>query len=82
MVVTLFGIVMSVSPAQSANANAPILLTPSGITVVLHPEISEFDALTIMALQLLRLSYTVLPLSTTIELRFMQPENGLDVGIC
>ena len=51
-----------------------MMVTDSGITVVLHPEISVFVDVSIMALQPLRLSYTLLPASTMTEDRLLQPE--------
>ena len=37
MLVTLFGMVMLVKPVQSENALAPMLLTPSGISILVKP---------------------------------------------
>ena len=46
------------------------------MVVFLHPTISVLVAVSIIALQLLRLSYTVLPLETVIEVSPLQPENA------
>ena len=56
-------------------AEFSILVILFGITVVLHPCINVLVAVSIIALQLLRLSYMVLPLSTTIDVIPSQPEN-------
>ena len=57
MLVTEFGMVMLVRREQPENAYSPILVTEFGITVFLHPIIKVFDAVSTMALQLLRESY-------------------------
>ena len=46
-----------------------MLVTLSGIIVFLHPTMSVFVDVSIMALQLLRESYTLLPLATFISAR-------------
>ena len=46
-----------------------MLVTLLGIIVVLHPECSVFVAVSIIALQLFRESYTGFPSSTTIEVK-------------
>jgi hypothetical protein len=70
MVVTLSGMVMEAREEQPENALSPMVVTPSGIRVVdLHPAISLLVAVSIIALQLFRLSYTLLELSTSIEAR-------------
>ena len=53
-----------------------MFVTPLGITVVLQPCVSVFVAVSIIALQLLRLSYFILLLSTAIEVRLEQSENA------
>ncbi len=58
--------VMEVSSRSPSKALGPIATTPSGIVVFLQPFISVLVFVSIRALQLLRLSYTVLPLSTVI----------------
>ena len=68
MLVTLLGIVTEVKPEQ-AKAFSPMLVTLLGITVVLHPKCSVFVAVSIIALQLFRESYTGFSSSTTIEVK-------------
>ena len=53
-----------VKPEQPWNAPPPIEVTELGIIVFLHPLINVFVAVSIMALQFSRESYTELPLST------------------
>ena len=53
-----------VKPQQPLNASSPIEVTELGIIVFSHPLINVFVAVSIMALQFLRESYTELPLST------------------
>ena len=52
---------------QPEKAEYPILVTLLGIVVFLQPLISVLVAVSITALQLLRLSYITFPCSTTIE---------------
>ncbi len=54
MDVTLLGIVMEVKPEQAMKALSPMDVTLLGITVLEHPAINVFDAVSIMALQLSR----------------------------
>ena len=75
MDVTLLGIVMDVSPLQYSKAFLPILVTLLGIIVSLHPDKIVLVAVLMMALQLSRESYMVLPFSTLIEVR-LQPEKA------
>ena len=51
-------------------------VTLLGITVLEIPTISEFDAVSIMALQLLRESYLLFPLSTVIAVNPVQYEKA------
>ena len=61
MVVTPSGMVTEAREEQPENALSPMVVTPSGIRVVdLHPAISLLVAVSIIALQLFRLSYTLL----------------------
>ena len=69
IVVTEFGIVILVS-AQPRNANSPMLVTLLGITEFLHPETKVLVSVSMMALQLSRLSYTGLPCSMFMLVRF------------
>ena len=52
MLVTLSGIVTEVRPEQPEKAQSPMLVTLLGILVVLHPEISSFVDVSMIALQL------------------------------
>ena len=74
MLVTLVGMVKEVSSLQCLNAPEPILVTLLGIIVFLHPAISVFDDVSIMALQSLRESYTLFPLVTFISVSRLQSE--------
>ena len=76
IVVTLSGIVIEVRSEQSTKAQSPILVTLFGITVFLHPKISVFVDVSIIALLLSRESYTVLPDSTMMEARPAQPQKA------
>ena len=69
ILVTELGIVILVN-VQLRNAYAPMLVTLVGITEFLHPEIKVLVSVLMMALQLSRLSYTVLPCSTLMVVRF------------
>src|SRR5574344_2927876 len=53
-----------------------MLFTPSGIIVVLEPNSNLFVFVSIIALQLFLLSYTLLPSYTAIDERFLQPLNA------
>lgn len=65
MLVTELGMVIELRFEQLLNASCPILVTVFGMIVFLHPRISLFEAVSIRALQLLRLSNKVLLASTT-----------------
>ena len=56
ILVTEFGMVIEVKPEQPENAAFPILVTEFGVIVFLHPAISVFVLVSIIALQLSRLS--------------------------
>ena len=60
-----------------SNADLPISVTESGIFVSQHPHSKVFVAVSIIALHLLRESYTLFPSATTILFRLEQPENAL-----
>ena len=77
MLVTELGMVSEVRPLQPEKASLPMLVTELGITVFWHPAIRVLEAVSIIALQLLWLSYTVFPLSTVIEVKLSQEVNGL-----
>ena len=68
--------VMLVKPSQPPNASSPIEVTDLGIIVFLHPLINVFVAVSIMALQFSRESYTELALSTFILVKPLQPPNA------
>ena len=74
--VTELGMVTLVKPVQPENARLPIEVTELGIIVFLHPLINVFVAVSIMALQFLRESYTELPLSTFMLVRPLQSRNA------
>ena len=76
---TEFGMMMEVSSPQPANANCSMLVTELGIIVVLHPVIRLLEEVAMIALQLLRLSYTVFSLATTIEVSPLQWLNALSL---
>ena len=56
MLVTLFGISILVKPLQPLKALSPILVTLSGMIVLLNPNISSFSLALIIALQSFLLS--------------------------
>ena len=64
--------VTEVSPVQPRKALLPMEVTVFGITVFLQPTINVLVALLMMALQLLLLSYTVLPAATVIDVRLLK----------
>ena len=66
IVVTELGIDTEVKPLQQLKAYPPISVTELGIVVFLQPLINLFVEDSIIALQLLRESYTLFPLVTTI----------------
>ena len=76
MLVTELGMVMEVRAEQPSNALPPMLVTELGMVVDWHPAIRVLEAVSIMALQFLRESYIVLPLSTTMEVREEQRANA------
>ena len=53
-----------------------MVITEFGIMVFLQPDINSFFSVSIMALQLSLESYTVLPSSTIIEVKPLQPEKA------
>ena len=76
MLVTESGIVTLARLVQPKNASSPTVVTSFGMTVFLHPAIKVFEAVSMMALQLFRLSYTVLFVSTVRLSRPAQPLNA------
>lgn len=73
ILVTPSGITTDSRDLQPIKAPAPIFLTLSGITVSLHPTIRVFEDVSIIALQLFLLSYTVFLLSTFMLDNDVQP---------
>ena len=53
-----------------------MLVTLLGMIVFWQPAINVFVVVSIIALQLLRLSYFVFPFSTTMEVTLLQPEKA------
>ena len=74
MLVTLEGMVTEVRPLQPEKTEEPMLVTVLGMAVFLQPAIRVLLAVSIMALQLLRESYFVLPFATLMLVRPLQPE--------
>jgi hypothetical protein len=74
IIVTELGIVMMVSSVHPLKALLPILFTESGITVEEQPRINSLSVISIIALQLLRESYTAFPSATFI---FLMPEQSV-----
>ena len=73
IVVTELGMDIDVRLLQPTNALFPMIVTVLGIIVFWQPVINLLVDVSIMALQLLRESNFVFPLSTTIEVRPLQP---------
>ena len=78
MLFTEFGMVTLVKPEHPQNALLQMLATEFGMVVFLHPAIKVLDAVSIMALQLLRESYLVLPDATEMLVRL---EHSLNILI-
>ena len=74
---TELGIVILVKSLQNSNALFPIAVTVFGIVDALVPFTILLVAVSIIALQLSRLSKLSFSLSTTMLLRFSQSENAL-----
>ena len=73
---------IEVKPMHPLNALSPIDVTELGIIVFLHPKISVFVAVSIIALQLSRESYLLLPLSTVIDVKLGQAtKNALPIEV-
>ena len=68
--VTLSGILIETRLLQPKKALLPIEVTPLGIVVTEQPTSKRLLPVSMMALQFSRESYTALPSSTTIEVRF------------
>ena len=67
MVVTPLGILMDFKSRHEIKALSPILVTPLGMTVLLHPATTVFVAVLMIALQFRGEAKTLFPLSTTID---------------
>ena len=76
MLVTLLGIAMLVK-LLPVNAFSPIFVTLFGIEVLLQPETRVFVAVSMIALQLFRLSYFVLFSLTKMLARLLQQKNAI-----
>jgi hypothetical protein len=76
ILVTEFGISILVRPEQPENAYSPMVVTEFGMMVFLHPAINLLEAVSIMALQLFRESYMLLPDLTVMLVKPEQPENA------
>ena len=76
MLIMLSEIVMEVRSVCSQKAQSPMCVTLLGITVAAQPVINVLDAVSMIALQLLRESNIGLPFSTMMEVKLIQPENG------
>ena len=74
--VTLLGIVTDVRPEQPKKAPPSIDVTLLGISVFLQPAIRVLVAVSMIALQLSRESYTVFPFSTDMDVRLGQLEKA------
>ena len=74
---TLLGMVNDFRPVQFSKALSPMPVTLLGMTVFMQPEIIVLVAVSMIALQFSRESYTVFPLSTDIDVRAGQPENDV-----
>ena len=70
-----WGMVSSNMPVHPSNAYSLIAVIELGIIVFFPPNIIEFLAVSITALQLSRESYLLFPLETTISFKFVHPEN-------
>lgn len=75
MVLTEFGMVSEDISEHELNALSPIMVTVLGIIVALHPEISLFVDVSMIALQPSLESYTALSGTTTMLTKLLQPEN-------
>lgn len=76
MRLTELGMLIEKREPHPEKAEGPIDETVLGIVVFLHPTINLFVFLSIIALQLLRLSYTLLAAFTLIEAKPPHPEKA------
>jgi len=67
---------MAVRLLQPAKATIPMLVTLEGIIVFLHPATNVLVAVSMMALQLFRESYTLFAASTWMAVKLLQPQNA------
>ena len=77
ILVTLSEITIEVSESQPAKASSPISVTLSGMIVCEQPCINVLVVVSIIALQLSRLSYLGLPSATMILFNALQPTKAL-----
>ena len=70
--------VIEVRPVHSANASSPMLVTLFGMKEFLQPSFIVLVAVSMIALQLSRESYTEFPLSTMMVLKLEQPAKEND----
>ena len=77
MLVTLSGSSIEVKALQFSNADHPMHVTVDGMIVLLQPNNNVFVEVSIKALQLFLLSKWLFVLSTTIEVKPLQPEKAL-----
>ena len=77
ILVTLFGMVIDVKDELLEKALSPIAVMVLGMLVFLHPKIRVLVAVSIIALQLLRLSYTLLSAATVMDSRELHPSKDL-----
>ena len=75
--VTLLGIVTEVRPVKLMKAPSPMEVTLFGINEFLQPAIKVLVDVSMMALQLSRESYVVLPDATVIVVKLMLPAKGV-----
>ena len=75
--VTELGISMLVNPVQPENAPSPIAVIELGKIVLSQPKNKVLEAVSIIALQLLRESYLGFPLSTTMLVSTGQSKNAI-----
>ena len=81
ILVTLLGMSIDVKLQRPEKALSPMLVTLLGIMVFWQPAISMFDAVSMIALQLLRLSYVRLLFSTTIEFKLEQYSKEVELRL-
>ena len=76
MLVTPLGIAMLVRLLQPQKADSPMLVTLDGMIVFIHPTISVFVDVSIIALHSSRLSYTGFSAATLMLVKLLQSSNA------